>query len=56
MVDLTAAYVHRQYEIRLNLYNIGDEKYYFGGYQNNPNRVLPGLPRSAAVTLRYNFD
>ena len=26
-----------------------------GGYQNSPNRVLPGAPRAACVTLRYNF-
>jgi catecholate siderophore receptor len=56
VIDATIAYVQRRYEVRLNLYNLADEVYYYGGYQNNPNRVLPGAPRSGALTLRYNFD
>ena len=56
VVDATLAYVQKKYEVRLNLYNLADEVYYVGGYQNNPNRVLPGAPFSGAVTLRYNFD
>jgi catecholate siderophore receptor len=54
--DATVAYVQKQYEIRLNVYNLGDKTYYIGGYNNSPNRVLPGLPRAAAVTVRYNFN
>ena len=54
--DATAAYVQRKYEIRLNLFNVADELYYIGGYQNSPNRVLPGVPRSLALTMRYSFD
>ena len=54
--DATAAYVQRNYEVRLNLYNLGDKVYYIGGYQNSPNRVIPGIPRAATVTLRYNFN
>ncbi len=53
--DATVAYVQRKYEVRLNLYNLFDKTYYLGGYQNSPNRVLPGMPRAATVTLRYNF-
>ena len=53
--DFTAAYVQRQYEVRLNVYNVFDKKYYIGGYNNSPNRVLPGLPLAASVTLRYSF-
>jgi catecholate siderophore receptor len=56
VVDATIAYVQKQYEIRLNAYNLADKTYYFGGYNNNPNRVLPGMPRAASVTLRYNFN
>jgi hypothetical protein len=26
-----------------------------GGYQNNPNRVIPGEPRLYALTLRHSF-
>ena len=54
--DATAAYVQRKYEIRLNLFNVTDEVYYLGGYQNSPNRVLPGAPRSMALTMRYSFN
>jgi catecholate siderophore receptor len=53
--DATVAYVRPSYEVRLNVQNIGDKTYYTGGYQNNPNRVLPGSPRAFAVTLRYTF-
>ena len=55
IVDLTAAYVRPDYEIRLNVTNATDRTYYIGGYQNNPNRVIPGEPFTAAVTLRYSF-
>jgi catecholate siderophore receptor len=54
--DATVAYVRPKYEIRLNLVNLTDKTYYTGGYQNSPNRVLPGSPRGVAVTLRYTFD
>ena len=53
--DLTAAYVQPKYEVRLNVYNVGDKRYYIGGYNNSPNRVLPGAPLSASLTFRYNF-
>jgi outer membrane receptor for ferric coprogen and ferric-rhodotorulic acid len=53
--DATVAYVQKQYEVRLNVYNLFDKTYYIGGYNNSPSRVLPGAPRGAAVTVRYNF-
>jgi catecholate siderophore receptor len=56
VIDATVAYVQKRYEVRFNLYNLADETYYYGGYQNNPNRVLPGAPFSGAVTFRYNFE
>ncbi len=46
-----SAYVQRQYEVRLNLTNLVDKVYYVGGYNNSPNRVLPGYPRA----LRSRF-
>jgi catecholate siderophore receptor len=55
-VDATVAYVQKKYEVRLNVFNVTDEVYYYGAYQNSPSRVLPGQPRSAMVTLRYKFD
>ena len=54
--DATVAYVQKQYEIRLNVYNLADKTYYIGGYNNSPSRVLPGQPRAAALTVRYNFN
>jgi catecholate siderophore receptor len=56
LLDATAAYVQPSYEIRLNLYNLTDKTYYIGGYQNNPNRVLPGLPRAVSVGFLYRFE
>ena len=53
--DATVAYVQRNYEIRLNARNLGDKTYYMGGYQNNANRVLPGEPRAASISIRYTF-
>jgi catecholate siderophore receptor len=53
--DATVAYVQRNYEIRLNARNLGDKTYYVGGYQNNANRILPGEPRAASVSIRYTF-
>jgi catecholate siderophore receptor len=55
IVDATLAYVTDRYEVRLNLYNLTDKDYFIGGYQNAPNRVLPGAPLSGAVTVRYSF-
>lgn len=54
--DLTAARVQKDYELRLNVYNLADKLHYLGGYQNSPNRVVPGQPRSLALTLRHSFN
>ncbi|HEX2828506.1 MAG TPA: TonB-dependent siderophore receptor [Burkholderiales bacterium] len=54
--DATAAYVQKNYEVRLNVYNVLDKFYYVGGYNNRPDRVLPGQPRAASLTVRYNFN
>jgi len=54
--DATVAYVQKKYAIRLNLFNLTDELYYYGAYQNSPNRVLPAQPRSGQVTLSFKFD
>lgn len=55
IVDLTAAYVKANYEVRLNVQNANDKTYYIGGYNNAANRVIPGEPRTYAVTLRYTW-
>jgi catecholate siderophore receptor len=54
-VDATLAYVQPKYDIRLNVFNVFDEVYYIGGYQNSPVRVVPGQPQSAMLTMRYRF-
>jgi catecholate siderophore receptor len=54
--DATAAYVQRKYEIRLNVFNLTDEVYYTGAYQNSPSRVIPGVPLSAQLSMRYSFN
>ena len=56
LLDATVAYIQPSYEVRLNAYNLADKFYYIGGYNNRPDRVLPGQPRSFSVTLRYNFN
>ncbi len=45
-----------KYDVQFNVINIFDSKYYIGGYQNNPNRVLPGQPITGLLTLRYRFN
>jgi catecholate siderophore receptor len=54
-IDATVAYVQPRYELRLNLFNVFEEEYYYGGYQNSPNRVLPGQPRELQLTLVYRL-
>ena len=56
VLDATAAYVQKGYEIRLNVYNLTDEVYYIAAYQNSGNRVVPGMPLAASLTFRYTFD
>ena len=54
--DAMFAYVQRQYELRFNVFNLTDEVYYYGAYQNSPSRVLPAAPLEAQLTLVYKFD
>ena len=49
-------YFQPKWDVQFNVANIFDEKYYVGGYQNNPNRVLPGQPVTGLLTLRYRFN
>jgi catecholate siderophore receptor len=56
VLDATVAYIQKKYEVRATFYNITDKHYYLAGYQNASNRVIPGMPRAASLTLRYNFD
>jgi catecholate siderophore receptor len=49
-------YFQPKWDVQFNVANILDKKYYVGGYQNNPNRVLPGQPVTGLLTLRYRFN
>ena len=42
-------YFQPKWDVQFNVANIFDKKYYVGGYQNNPNRVLPGQPTHRAA-------
>ena len=55
VLDAMVAYVQPKWEVRINGYNLADETYYIGGYNNSPNRVLPGAPVSVSGTFTYRF-
>jgi len=55
LLDAMIAYVQPAWEFRVNGYNLTDEIYYIGGYNNSPNRVLPGAPAAVSATFTYRF-
>lgn len=55
VLDAMVGYVAPSWEVRVNGYNLTDKTYYIGGYNNRPDRVLPGAPVSGAVTFTYRF-
>lgn len=55
LLDAMIAYVQPTWEFRVNGYNLTDEIYYIGGYNNSPNRVLPGAPAAVSATFTYRF-
>lgn len=55
VLDAMVGYVAPSWEVRINGYNLTDKTYYIGGYNNRPDRVLPGAPVSGAVTFTYRF-
>ncbi len=55
LLDAMVGYVTPAWEVRVNGYNLTDETYYIGGYNNTPNRVLPGAPASVSATFTYRF-
>jgi catecholate siderophore receptor len=50
--DATLAYVQKKYEVRLNLQNLFDAKYYESAH---PAHVKPGIPREVFASLVYRF-
>jgi catecholate siderophore receptor len=55
LVDAMVGYVAPTWEVRVNGYNLGDRTWYVGGYNNTPNRVIPGAPISVSATFTYRF-
>jgi catecholate siderophore receptor len=52
-VDALIAYEQPRYAVRLNLWNLLNEKYYEGVYQGH---VVPGTARAALVSLELKYD
>ncbi|MES2831462.1 MAG: TonB-dependent siderophore receptor [Pseudomonadota bacterium] len=51
-VDALVEYSPKPYSIKLNVFNLFDEKYYEGVYSGH---VLPGTPRTAQLTVSTKF-
>lgn len=54
--DATLAFVQRKYEVRFNVLNLTNVRYYVGGYENGGNRVIPGQPLTGLLSVSYRFD
>jgi catecholate siderophore receptor len=53
--DAMASYrVNRNLDIRLNVYNLGDERY-VASINKSGYRYTPGTPRSASLTANFRF-
>lgn len=53
--DATVAYHQPKYEVRLNLLNLTDVKYFDALIPSDGGRSVPGIGRTALVTLTYRF-
>jgi catecholate siderophore receptor len=53
-IDATLAYRRRDYDVRLNLFNLADRKWYDGIIQSDGGRAVPGTGRSAMISLSYH--
>ncbi|HZR33936.1 MAG TPA: TonB-dependent receptor, partial [Nevskia sp.] len=49
--DATVAYHQRRYDLRLNLLNLSDTHYFDSLIQSDGGRAVPGISRTALVTL-----
>lgn len=54
-VDAMAGWKLGRVDLQLNVYNLLDREYIVSGHGSSPNLSLPGAPRSAALTARYQF-
>ncbi|MBV8619101.1 MAG: TonB-dependent siderophore receptor [Curvibacter sp.] len=53
--DAMLAYHQRQYDVRLNLFNLGNKYYYDALIPSDGGRAVPGLGRTASITVNYRF-
>ncbi|MBU6502337.1 MAG: TonB-dependent siderophore receptor [Burkholderiales bacterium] len=53
--DAMVAYHQPRYDIRLNVYNLFDTSYYDALIPSDGGRAVPGLGRSAMVSVAYRF-
>ncbi|MGJ7914792.1 TonB-dependent receptor [Massilia sp. LXY-6] len=54
-LDAMVGYQVAGLELQLNVTNLLDRRYIVSGHGSSPNLNLPGAPRSAMLTARYNF-
>jgi catecholate siderophore receptor len=52
-LDATLAYRQPHYEVRLNLFNLADERYYDSLIQSDGGRAVPGTGRTAMLSFTY---
>ena len=54
-MDATLAFRQRDYDVRLNVFNLGDRKYYDGLIQSDGGRAIPGSGRTAMLSFAYHL-
>ena len=53
--DATVAYTQKQYDIRLNLFNLTNKMYYDALIQSDGGRSVPGTGRTAMLSVNYRM-
>lgn len=53
--DAMVGYKLGKFDLQLNVNNLFDKKYIVSGHGSAPNLNMPGAPRNAQLTARYNF-
>ena len=53
--DATVAWKQPKYDVRLNLFNLFDTKYYDGLIQSDGGRAVPGTGQSAMLSLNWHM-
>jgi catecholate siderophore receptor len=54
-IDAVIAYHQPRYDVRLNLFNLGNKRYYDAIIPSDGGRAVPGLARTAMVSVAYRF-